>query len=187
MARIHRSEPNVFGYNNRAEAKNVAATTVTADESTRNDVNRDIINATKAIQASVANTNSNKTAHLVSGMALLVIAALAYQNHLMAADRKEMSDMLQKFNPGTGFTYALYDGGPSNELCLDILLSKPNDQRNMIFGTKFANFQTLMNKTNAEQVSILSEVLPKLTLETPNGDLITLHHVSRLRALILSH
>lgn len=190
MGRINASEPNVFGYTNHVDKKNTAKNAAASNTTTApvtNDINRDIIIATKAIQASVANTNSNKTAYLVSGLSLLIIAALAYQNSLMAADRKEMSDLIQKLNPGAGFSSPLYDGGPSNELCLDILLQRPNDTKHMLFGTKFANFQSLIGKSEREQVNYLSEVLSELPVQTPNGDSITLHNVSRLRALILSH
>ncbi len=175
MARVQTADPSVFGYSAQQQKAKTS------------DVNRDIINATKAIQASVANANSNKTVYVASGLALVVIAALAFQNHSQNVKLEKFGDILEEVTKqqGTSFKPPMFDGGPRNEACLDILLPPNARVGKMLYADKYANFWDLVNNSSDEEkVEILSEFRKGAQIKTPNGEFITLPSTSKLGALI---
>ncbi|MCH9632589.1 MAG: hypothetical protein S4CHLAM6_09270 [Chlamydiae bacterium] len=173
MARVNRAEPSVFGYT--PPAKNAT------------NVNKDIISATQAIQASVANANSNKTIYAAAGLALSVIGVLTFQNYLQGVQLGKFSELLEKTQPGTSFNPVFYDGSPNNPVCVDLFLSKISKAKDTIFGAKFANFMNIVNdKTDAEVIEILSTKLTNTDIRMPNGQMVNLPKTTRIGALALA-
>ena len=72
MVNVSYSQPIVFGYTPPAPSAGRANTS---------NINKDIKAVTEAIKASVASTNSNRTAYLITGIALLAIAAIGAHDH----------------------------------------------------------------------------------------------------------
>ncbi len=172
MARVNSAEHSVFGYN-QTKAKQAA------------NVNKDIISATQAIQASVADASNNRTTYVASGLALVVIGALAYQNYIQTIQLGKLSEIFEQTKSGTNFNPPMYDGGPSNEACLDILLPKMTKAAHLLFGQKYSNFVDIINNQDETQtIATLSSFVHNTKLKTPNGDMVTLPSTTKLGALI---
>lgn len=97
--KVSASQPVVFGYTSPRKIKGSASST---------QINEEIKEVSAAIQASIQQNNTNKTAYVAGGIGLLVIAALAYQNYTLSQENAGLAAALGKLgssSPDCTYSY----------------------------------------------------------------------------------